>query len=219
MLIQKLKAKSGEVAVIAAPDEILKTFKSLKPQTAIPARAKASFDFVLLFATQSRELEAAWKKIVPALKEDAVFWVAYPKKTSGIPTDLAGMATGWTVYKGSPWQPVSSVAIDEKWTAIRFRHAPGLEAQRQERPSENVTDADGTVVVDRVNRELHPPKDFAALLGRHPGARASFDSLSFTHRKEYVVWIVEAKKAETRNARLESAIEKLASGKKNPAEK
>ena len=77
---------------------------------------------------------------------------------------------------------------------------------------------DGTVVVDRINRVIDPPKDFAAVLAKDPAAKAFFDQLSFTNRKEYVVWIVEAKKAETRTMRMKSALEKLVSNKKNPSE-
>src|SRR5437764_11275571 len=116
-LIEKLKARPGKTAVINSPKNILGEFKALKPAASIPAGAKQSLDFVLLFTTNSNELEPAWKRIIPTLKEDAVFWVAYPKKSSGIPSDLAGMSGGgWTTYAGSPWQPVASASIDDTWT-------------------------------------------------------------------------------------------------------
>ncbi|HLH30376.1 MAG TPA: YdeI/OmpD-associated family protein [Terriglobia bacterium] len=218
-LIEKLKPKAGTAAVINSPKDILGEFKSLKPAVTIPAGAKAKFDFVVLFATTSKELVPAWKRIIPALKEDAAFWVAYPKKTSGIPSDLGMSGTGWEAYKGSPWQPVAMVSINDTWTGTRFKFAPNLESERQQRSTEGIHDADGTLVVDRVNRIIHPPKDLAAVLAKHPGAKVFFDTLSFTNKKEYVVWIVEAKKAETRASRLTLALEKLVSSKKNPSEK
>jgi uncharacterized protein YdeI (YjbR/CyaY-like superfamily) len=49
------------------------------------------------------------------------------------------------------------------------------------------------------------PKDFAAAL-RHAGARAAFDKLAFTHRKEHVRAIEEAKAAETRARRIEKSV-------------
>jgi len=217
--IQKLKPKAGEVAVINSPKHILSEFKTFKPASSIPAGAKKSFDFVLLFATHSKELEPAWKRIIPALREDAVFWVAYPKKSSGTPSDLTGMSGGWAVYKGSPWQPIASASIDDTWTGIRFRFAPNLEEERQNRGSEEIRDSDGTVVVDRINRIVHLPKDVAAVLSKHPEAKAFFDQLSFTNKREYVTWIVEAKKIETRTNRVTTALEKMVSGKKNPSEK
>jgi len=219
-LIQKLNLKPGAVAVINSPKSILVEFKSFKPAPAIPSGAKEYFDFVLLFATNAKELEPAWKRIIPALKDDAVFWVAYPKKNSGIPSDLAGMSSGgWTVHVGSPWQPVASASIDDTWTGIRFKLAPNLENERRERASEEIRDADGTLVVDRINRVVHPPKDLAAVLSRHPEAKLFFDGLSFTNQREYVMWIVEAKKTETRTKRVASALDKMVSKKKNPSEK
>jgi len=218
-LIQKLKLKSGAVAVIDSPKELASEFKPVNPSVSIPAKAKEHFDFVLLFAVSSKELEPHWNRIIPALKQDAVFWVAYPKKSSGIPSDLSGMSGPWSVSAGSPWQPVASVSIDDKWTGVRFKLAPNLEIARKERQSEEICDSDGTVVVDRVNRLVQPPKDLFAVLSKHPEARAFFDSLSFTNRKEYVVWIVEAKKSETRANRVQGALEKMVSKKKNPSEK
>jgi len=220
-LLQKLKATgSGALAVINAPKDILAEFKAFKPEGSIPAGAKGRFDFVLLFATKARELEPAWKRVIAALKSDAVFWVAYPKKTSGIPSDLAGMSSGgWSVHAGSHWQPVAAVSIDDTWTGIRFKFAPHLETERKEAASEELRDADGTLVVDRVNRVVHPPNDLAAALSKHPGAKAFFDGLSFTNKREYVTWIVEAKKPETRTKRVASALGKLVSTKKNPSEK
>ena len=46
------------------------------------------------------------------------------------------------------------------------------------------------------------------------GARATFDGLSYTHRKEWVRWIEEAKKAETRATRLTKTVESLREGKR-----
>jgi hypothetical protein len=218
-LIQKLKAKTGAVAVIHSPKDILGEFKSFKPAVSIPAGAKEYFDFVLLFAINSKELEPSWKRIIPALKEDAVFWVAYPKKSSGIPSDLGRGGGGWIVFAGSPWQPVASVSIDATWTGIRFKLAPDLEDDRKDRPSEEIRDADGTLVVDRINRVVNPPKDLAEVLSKHPEAEALFERLSFTNRREYVTWIVEAKKSETRTMRVTAALEKILSNKKNPSKK
>jgi hypothetical protein len=219
-LIEKLRIRPGTVAVINCPKNILGDFQSFKPAASIPAEAKQHFDFVLLFATQSKELDAAWKRIIPTLKEDAVFWLAYPKKSSGISSDLGGMSgEGWSVHAGSPWQPVASASIDDTWTGIRFKFAPNLESERKDRVSEEIRDADGTLVVDRVNRVVFPPKDLATVLANHPEAKRFFDQLSFTNKREYVTWIVESKKSETRAKRLTSALDKIASGKKNPSEK
>lgn len=57
------------------------------------------------------------------------------------------------------------------------------------------------------------PEDFAALLQAHPAAAATYEKFSPSHRREYLKWIVEAKRAETRAKRMAIAIEQLALGK------
>lgn len=70
-----------------------------------------------------------------------------------------------------------------------------------------------TLTVDEAPREVTVPDDLAAAMAAAPAARAFFDGLSYTNRKSYVTWIEEAKKAETRSARVEKAIELLLAGK------
>jgi hypothetical protein len=69
---------------------------------------------------------------------------------------------------------------------------------------------------DVEEREVVVPPDLAALLKKDGVANAAFDKLAFTHRKEYVEWIVGAKKAETRERRLEKTLEMLKKGTKHP---
>lgn len=62
-----------------------------------------------------------------------------------------------------------------------------------------------TLELDTAPREVEVPKDLAAAL-KKAGARAAFDKLAFTHRKEHVRAIEEAKAAETRARRIEKAV-------------
>ena len=70
------------------------------------------------------------------------------------------------------------------------------------------------IVLDGGAREVAVPGDLAAALARDDAARATFDGLSFTHRKEWVRWIEEAKKPETRTTRLAKTVESLHAGKR-----
>ena len=215
MLAKKLHLKAGmRVAVANAPAGFaLGTIagviveKSLKPD----------LDLVLLFATSQRELKARWAKALSSVKFDGALWVSYPKKGSGMQTDL-GMGE-WDATKGSDWNPVAMIGVDDAWSAVRFKYAPGLEEKRHQRQEETINDADGTVCVDRLHRVITAPMDLQKLLAKNAKARAAFDALSFTNRKEYVVWILDAKKAETRTARLAKSVELLARGKRNPSDK
>ena len=67
---------------------------------------------------------------------------------------------------------------------------------------------------DTAPREVEVPADLAEALARDEGAKTTFDALAFTHRKEWVRWVAEAKKAETRAARLAKTIEALHAGQR-----
>lgn len=61
--------------------------------------------------------------------------------------------------------------------------------------------------------ELVVPDDLAAALAKNKSAAATFDKFSYSHRKEYVEWIEEAKRPETRAKRVGTTIEQLVAGK------
>ena len=70
-----------------------------------------------------------------------------------------------------------------------------------------------TMARDDAPRTVTPPEDFAGALAAHPAAAAFFDGLAFTHRREVVQWIEEARKAETREQRIAQAVARLAEGR------
>lgn len=76
-----------------------------------------------------------------------------------------------------------------------------------------------TLQRDTEERIVEIPEDLAAAFAANPAAQARYDKLSYTHRKEYVRWITEAKRPETRTTRLSKTIEMLQAGKKNPTDK
>jgi uncharacterized protein YdeI (YjbR/CyaY-like superfamily) len=63
-------------------------------------------------------------------------------------------------------------------------------------------------------KELAVPEDFNKLLNKNAKAKKIFQALAYTHKKEYIVWIEGAKKAETRERRLKRAIEMLKKNEK-----
>ena len=71
-----------------------------------------------------------------------------------------------------------------------------------------------TIEPDTEPRVLEVPDDLAKELAKDKDAKAFFDKLSYTHRKEYVTWINGAKKEETRRNRIAKAIEMLNQGKR-----
>jgi hypothetical protein len=218
MLTKKLHLKPGmRLAVVNAPDGFARTLGKLPAGVKLEPSLKADLDLVMVFASNQKGLKAQWPKAIAALKMDGALWVSYPKKSSGIQTDL-GMGE-WDVSKGSDWNPVAMIGIDEAWSSVRFNHAPGLDRAREARQDEIIRDNDGTVCIDRKNRVITPPGDLQKLLGKNAKAREHFDTLSFTNQREYVGWIIEAKRPETRAMRLAKAVDLLSKRKKNPSDK
>jgi uncharacterized protein YdeI (YjbR/CyaY-like superfamily) len=66
-----------------------------------------------------------------------------------------------------------------------------------------------TVEPDLEERVVKVPPELSALLEANPEAKAAFDALSYTHRREYASHVAEAKKAETKERRAEETIESL----------
>lgn len=71
-----------------------------------------------------------------------------------------------------------------------------------------------TVELDTEPRVLEFPKELVKELKKHKDAKTFFDTLSYTHQREYVLWINEAKKEETRQNRIVKAIGMLKKGEK-----
>jgi uncharacterized protein YdeI (YjbR/CyaY-like superfamily) len=73
-------------------------------------------------------------------------------------------------------------------------------------------EVDVDIEADTAPREVTVPDDLAAALD--PDVRAIFDGLAYTHRKEWVRWVEDAKKPETRTVRITKTVEGLRAGKK-----
>lgn len=71
-----------------------------------------------------------------------------------------------------------------------------------------------TVTVDTAPREVAVPDDLAAAMAQSPKAKEFFAGLAPSHRKEYVRWVEEAKKPETRASRIEKTVALLSEGRK-----
>ena len=70
------------------------------------------------------------------------------------------------------------------------------------------------LIEDKEERTVDIADDIAFVFNKNPDAKKRFDAMSYTHRKEYIRWIEEAKKPETRENRKIKMIEMILSGKK-----
>jgi uncharacterized protein YdeI (YjbR/CyaY-like superfamily) len=87
---------------------------------------------------------------------------------------------------------------------------------REVREGAGVAAGDAVEVVlqlDTEPREVDVPDDLAAALLADPEVKAKFDAMAFTHRKEYARWVAEAKQEQTRQRRVQQALEMIRAGK------
>jgi hypothetical protein len=122
------------------------------------------------------------------------------------------------VGEGAKRFPVVATVNGYTWrttvTRMRGEFLLGLNrAVRQEAGVEAGNTVDVRLELDTVPREVEVPQALTDALAEDPAARAAFDRLSYTHRKEYARWIAEAKRDETRKRRVAQALEMLRQGK------
>jgi hypothetical protein len=90
----------------------------------------------------------------------------------------------------------------------------GLAKASREQAGVRIGDAyDLEIAAEEGERTVEVPGDLTAALTGDDAARATFEALAFSHRKEYVRWITEAKKEATRAQRVAKAVEMLREGK------
>jgi hypothetical protein len=122
------------------------------------------------------------------------------------------------VGEGAKRFPVVATVNGYSWrttvTRMRGDFLVGLNrAVRQEAGVEAGDTVDVRLELDTAPRAVDMPEALADALAEDSGARAAFERLSYTHRKEYARWIDEATRAETRHRRLAQALEMLRQGK------
>jgi hypothetical protein len=216
-LLEKLQLKDEKNLLIQGlPSAIEKQFAKLAfAKNLTPLLKSKKIDFALVFAVNEQQLRGIVCEVLPALQKDGKFWVAYPKVGSKIATTL-NRDCSWECITGVGYEVVRQVALDHVWTAVRFKMTEPIAILEREEEREELLEAAG---VDVMQRSIAPPADFVKELRRSKVASHFFEELSFTNKKEYVIWITSAKKEETRSRRLELAIDKLIAGKKNPGAK
>lgn len=216
-LFEKLRIKPGNrIAVLNAPETHASHPALLSREVAVFDSLQGTFDQVHLFVTNSAVLEKLAPPAIEALNPDGLLWVYFPKKTSNAQSDLS-RDRGWETMRKAGLSGISLISLDEMWSAFAFRRRSG-KAMKLARHSRRQGVIDKKVI-DRTRRIVRPPEDLQRALRRNKTIAVAFDALSWSHKKEYVQWILEAKKDETRARRIEGTIERLHKGLKNPWDK
>jgi hypothetical protein len=121
------------------------------------------------------------------------------------------------VGEGAKRFPVVATVEGYTWrtTVARMRGEFLLGLSREVREGAGVEAGDTVdlqLELDTKPREVDVPEALATALAGDGNARAAYEKLSYTHRKEYARWIAEAKRDETRERRVAKAIEQLRAG-------
>jgi hypothetical protein len=159
---KKLMMKAGQHWLLYnAPDSYLAILDPLPDGLQLSNTDAGNFEGIQLFALNSAELAAGLKSIQPLLKPDTILWIIYPKKTSGIASDLEMMGS-WTEPAKYGLNTVAAAAIDSTWTALRFR------PQGQSKPSatrnSELQTSELAVYIDVINKKVTLPPDVANAL-------------------------------------------------------
>jgi hypothetical protein len=128
---QKLLIREGQrLALVDPPSAGAALLGPLPPGVRIESVAAPETDVVILFVRDRAALEAAWPAVVAAVRPSTILWLGYPKRGHGVATDLT-RDHGWAPVHASGYDPVTQVAIDDTWSALRWRSDPGLRAARE----------------------------------------------------------------------------------------
>ncbi|MGI8508325.1 MAG: hypothetical protein ACR2MQ_03275 [Gemmatimonadaceae bacterium] len=132
-VFEKLNLKAqDEILVINAPPSFEPELAALAGVTVLrdPEEARA-VQFALAFATQQADVDRLSRLLVARAEGDALLWFAYPKGTSRKYKCEFNRDTGWRVLREAGFDTVRQVAIDDDWSALRFRRVEYIKSSNK----------------------------------------------------------------------------------------
>jgi hypothetical protein len=130
-LAKKLLLKSGQrVAIIQAPEGFRPVLRPLPEGIALVETLDGAFDLALVFVREKAAVDRVVPLAIAALKPGGVLWLAYPKKSGKVKTDIT-REVGWEAIYAIGWRPVTQIALDEVWSALRFRPEAEVKAAKR----------------------------------------------------------------------------------------
>lgn len=122
-IFKKLNLKDlTEIQVLNAPQSFEAELAALEPVRVLrQLEDTQAIDFALAFVTRQTQVDELAASLLPRARGDALVWFAYPKGSSKKYTCDFNRDTGWKQVEAAGFLPVRQVAIDEDWSAVRFR--------------------------------------------------------------------------------------------------
>jgi hypothetical protein len=121
-LFEKLQLKNERnLLVQGLPSTIEKQFVKLSfAKNVTPLLRLRKIDFALIFALNQKQLNDILKEVFPALHPEAKLWIAFPKLTSKIVSDLNRCCT-WEYLRNEGFESMDEVVLDYVWSALQFK--------------------------------------------------------------------------------------------------
>jgi hypothetical protein len=134
-ILDKLALKNEKnILIQGLPSSIEKQFVKLSfAKNLTPLLKSRKLDFALIFAVSENQLNCILTDIVPALKMETRLWVAHPKVTSKISTDL-NRDSSWNRLYDMGYEQVEAVSLDHVWQALAFTKAEEVVLEEVEEP-------------------------------------------------------------------------------------
>lgn len=215
-LLKKMKfVPSDKIAVVGAPPIFPVTRLLREMGQPFSTQLEASYDWLVVCVMSTADVGTMVPLAMKSLSSSGLMWVCYPKRGGRYKTDLS-RDHGWDAIQGIGLKHVNLISVDEDWTAWGVILGTDEIVEKSQKKS----DARNELLaqyMDHKTREMWYPTAMQAVLDAHPQQKEFFLQLSFTNRKEYLEWIVSAKRAETQQQRLETMVEYLKTHRKNPA--
>lgn len=121
-LSKKLRIQPGQrILLLNAPAGFADELGELPAGTEL-IETPGPADLILLFTASSQELSRLLPTAMAALQPNAIFWIAYPKRSAGVESDLT-RDEGWQPLADVGYEGVAQVAINDTWTALRYKPA------------------------------------------------------------------------------------------------
>lgn len=216
-LLKKLQVKIGfKVKIANKPNNLEEILGSITEVNMLAEGITADFDALLIFAQNKAEFDEALALYAKEVNPKTICWIFYPKAKSALASDL-NLMQNWSYMTKYSLTPCGSAAINNDWTAIRLK--PESEVKRSGLGNAEIAKSELGKYVDVANKTITLPEDLMQELSRNQEALNFYHSLSYSNRKEYVLWVISAKQEKTRLDRIQKSVQKLALGKKNPSEK
>ncbi len=133
-LFKKLNLGTHDrILVLNAPESFAEELEQLEGIRVLRrATSKTRVSFAIAFAVTQAELDRLSRKLIDASEGDAVVWIAYPKGTSKRYRCEFNRDSGWHVMGAGGFEGVRQVAIDDDWSALRFRRAEHIKSMKRD---------------------------------------------------------------------------------------